>query len=175
MKNLRVFSCALGVISLFLPWYTEPYLGSKLQFTLIEIFNLESGNYFKLPIFKINIFAAGNVGTVTLLFFGVGCAVTYFYNEWGSLLMAVGVGYYSYHYIFSAFQYGIQSALLNVIYNKLLSNLGLSLAIFSMIIGIISLLLNQRIFKNKGYFTKISQKIALNLILILNEDIRPAL
>lgn len=158
MKNLRVFSCALGVISLFLPWYTEPYLGSKLQFTLIEIFNLESGNYFKLPIFKINIFAAGNVGTVTLLFFGVGCAVLFFYNEWGLLLMALGVGYYSYNYIGPTFQYITYSALLKHVYNKLLSNIGLSLAMFAMLIGIINMLLNKRIFKNKGYFKKTSQK-----------------
>ena len=119
---------------------------------------MESGNYFKLPIFKINIFAAGNVGTVTLLFFGVGCAVLFFYNELGLLLMALGVGYYSYNYIGPTFQYITYSALLKHVYNKLLSNIGLSLAMFAMLIGIINMLLNKRIFKNKGYFKKTSQK-----------------
>ncbi len=139
-KNLNILACALSAISLFLPWYTADYISYKLQFTLLEIFNLESGNYFKIPIFKMNLFAAGAVGTITLLFFGIGCLILFFYKDWGSILMAIGVGYYSYYYIGPNFNYISYSALFNAIYNKLISNIGLSLAIIAVLVGIISLL-----------------------------------
>ncbi len=139
-NNLNVLACALSAISLFLPWYTADYISYKLQFTLLEIFNLESGNYFKIPIFKMNLFAAGTVGTITLLFFSVGCVILFFYKEWGSILMAVGIGYYSYYYLGPNFNYISYTALFNAIVNKLITNMGLTLAIIAVIVGLASLL-----------------------------------
>ena len=93
---------------------------------------------------------AGNVGTVTLLFLGVGCAILFFYNEWGSLLMAIGVGYYSYNYLGPNFNYITYSALFNAIYNKLITNIGLSLALIAVIVGIISLIQERTRFGKYG-------------------------
>jgi hypothetical protein len=151
-RTLRIIACVLGVISVFLTWIEIQLFsgGGYMYLSLVDFAGFEM---------KFRIFTGGfGVATVTLLIFGLGCIFVYF-NEWGSLAMFGGVGYFYVAYVdFSSLWAMVSQYYNNGEYDMIFKyffkyftdlfrflnsrvQIGFWLAVFATVIGVLGLLL----------------------------------